>query len=255
MSPRFAFEPLPPHLERRIAERWKVWVPWVRIHLLRARPSDPSVDAEAEFRRFRERHSQHILDMLRAGISMRTIRRHRLDDPRLANEVRAVLIEAAKERQSKARFRRSEEQRKRDMLPMLIRLASIVRNAAARGSDSESHGDGSQPARVFLDPVAVHTAIQTIRQHVCARFYLREMRDPELTVRTNRRAYVLPRQVAMYIARQVTAASLQEIGRQFGARHHSTVIHAVRKIEEMRRADKALDSVITRLMDAVIMQT
>ena len=51
-------------------------------------------------------------------------------------------------------------------------------------------------------------AIQAIRRLVCEHFYLREMRDPELTVRTNRRAYVLPRQIAMYIARRLTGASL-----------------------------------------------
>jgi len=76
------------------------------------------------------------------------------------------------------------------------------------------------------------------------------MRDPELTVRTNRRTYVLPRQIAMYIARQLTGASLQVIGRQFGGRHHTSVLHSINKIDEMRRTDRALDSTITRLMDA-----
>src|SRR5580765_6495274 len=116
---------VPPSLERAIAARWQRWVPWARMHLLRARQSDPSVDAEAEFRHFGQRHSEHILDMMRAGISMRTIRRHRLDDPRLANEVRAVLVAAARERQSKAWYGRSEEQRKQDRLATLIRLGSV----------------------------------------------------------------------------------------------------------------------------------
>jgi chromosomal replication initiator protein len=87
---------------------------------------------------------------------------------------------------------------------------------------------------------------------VCEHFYLREMRDPELTVRTNRRAYVLPRQIAMYIARQLTGASLQEIGREFGDRHHTTVLHAINKVDEMCRSDKALDRAITRLMEACV---
>ena len=77
------------------------------------------------------------------------------------------------------------------------------------------------------------------------------MRDPELTMRTNRRAYVLPCQLAMYIARQLTGASLEEIGREFGGRHHSTALHALRKIEEMRRSYKALNLAITQLMDAI----
>ena len=90
---------------------------------------------------------------------------------------------------------------------------------------------------------------------MCEHFYLREMRDPELTLRTNRRAYVLPRQLAMYIARQVTGASLQEIGREFGGRHHTTVLHSINKIEQMRRSDEALNRTITQLMNAVVERT
>jgi len=78
---------------------------------------------------------------------------------------------------------------------------------------------------------------------------MREMRDPDLKVRSHRRAYVLPRQIAMYIARQLTGASLREIGHEFGGRHHSMVLHSINRIETMRRSDKALDRTITRLMD------
>ena len=84
---------------------------------------------------------------------------------------------------------------------------------------------------------------------------MREMRDPELTVRSNRRADALPRQLAMYITRHLTGASLQEIGREFRNRHHTTVLHSINRIDKIRRSDKTLDSVIARLMDAVIMQT
>jgi chromosomal replication initiator protein len=86
-------------------------------------------------------------------------------------------------------------------------------------------------------------------------FYMREMRDPELTVRIKRRAYVLPRQLAMYIVRQLTGATLEEIGREFGDRHHTTVLHSIDKIEAMRRSDEALNRTIRRLMDAFVAQT
>ncbi|MEZ5918881.1 MAG: helix-turn-helix domain-containing protein [Alphaproteobacteria bacterium] len=46
-----------------------------------------------------------------------------------------------------------------------------------------------------------------------------------------------PRQVAMYLAKQLTARSLPEIGRKFGGRDHTTVMHAVRKIEELMEED------------------
>ena len=74
-------------------------------------------------------------------------------------------------------------------------------------------------------------------------------RDPELTLRSNRRTYVLPPQIAMYIARQLTGASLQEIGHQFGGRHHATVRHSINKIEAMLRSDEALNRTITQLID------
>lgn len=238
-----------PRLERAIVARWKVWEGWVRLLLLRRRPYDPAA-ASAESVRLRRRHSQHILAMLRSGISMRTIRRHRLDDPRLTDEVHAVLVEAARERQSKAWYRRSEEQREQDRLATLIRLGSVANLAATKVLDCESHEAGLNPGNVVLDPLAVSAAIQSIRRQVCEYFYLREMRDPELTVRTNRRAYVLPRQIAMNIVRQLTGASLQEIGTQFGGKHHTTVLHSINKIEELRRSDRALNTTITRLMEA-----
>ena len=51
------------------------------------------------------------------------------------------------------------------------------------------------------------------------------------------RAVARPRQVAMYLAKQLTTRSLPEIGRKFGGRDHTTVMHAVRKVEELRAQD------------------
>ncbi|HEX7968122.1 MAG TPA: chromosomal replication initiator protein DnaA [Stellaceae bacterium] len=54
------------------------------------------------------------------------------------------------------------------------------------------------------------------------------------------RAVARPRQVAMYLCKQLTPRSLPEIGRKFGGRDHTTVMHAVRKIEELRNSDRTL---------------
>ena len=59
----------------------------------------------------------------------------------------------------------------------------------------------------------------------------------------------MPRQIAMYLAKQMTAASLQEIGNEFGGKHHTTVMHSIAKIDEQRRVDKNLDRVVTKLME------
>lgn len=55
------------------------------------------------------------------------------------------------------------------------------------------------------------------------------------------RSVARPRQIAMYLSKQLTTRSLPEIGRKFGGRDHTTVIHAVRKIEQLRNEDAALD--------------
>lgn len=55
------------------------------------------------------------------------------------------------------------------------------------------------------------------------------------------RAVARPRQVAMWLSKQLTTRSLPEIGRKFGGRDHTTVIHAVRKIDELRQADSGMD--------------
>ena len=62
----------------------------------------------------------------------------------------------------------------------------------------------------------------------------------EMTSNRRARVVVRPRQVAMYLAKQLTPRSLPEIGGKFGGRDHTTVMHAVRKIEELTLSDRAL---------------
>ena len=56
-----------------------------------------------------------------------------------------------------------------------------------------------------------------------------------------------PRQVAMYLAKRLTPRSLPEIGRRFGGRDHTTVMHAVKRIDELRAADRELDADVAQL--------
>ena len=56
-----------------------------------------------------------------------------------------------------------------------------------------------------------------------------------------------PRQVAMYLAKRLTPRSLPEIGRRFGGRDHTTVMHAVKRIDALRAADRELDADVARL--------
>ena len=79
--------------------------------------------------------------------------------------------------------------------------------------------------------------IEEIQKKVAQHFNIR-LADMHSARRA--RAVARPRQVAMYLAKQLTTRSLPEIGRKFGGRDHTTVMHAVKRIEELRQTDAAL---------------
>lgn len=82
-------------------------------------------------------------------------------------------------------------------------------------------------------------------QKACAAHY--HIDASEMRSKRRARAVARPRQVAMYLAKKMTPRSLPEIGRIFGGRDHSTVIHAVRTIEELRQTNPEIDSDIRKL--------
>jgi len=89
--------------------------------------------------------------------------------------------------------------------------------------------------------------IEQIQKRVGEHFGLRAQ---DLKVRSNSKQIAFPRQVAMFLVKQLTSASLPEIGRQFGGKHHTTVLHSINKIELLRQSDKDLNKTINRLLDA-----
>jgi chromosomal replication initiator protein len=89
--------------------------------------------------------------------------------------------------------------------------------------------------------------IEQIQKFV-AEYY--QLKLAELKSRNNSKSVAMPRQIAMYLCKQLTHASLPEIGRSFGGKHHSTVIHSIRKVEEMRKKNPEFTSVISNLMES-----
>jgi chromosomal replication initiator protein len=71
----------------------------------------------------------------------------------------------------------------------------------------------------------------------------------ELKSRNNSKSVARPRQVAMYLCKTLTHASLPEIGRSFGGKHHSTVIHSIRKIEDLRKRDGDFNTLISNFLE------
>ncbi len=93
-------------------------------------------------------------------------------------------------------------------------------------------------------------SIEEIQRKV-AEYYSIRLADMHSARRA--RAVARPRQIAMYLAKQLTPRSLPEIGRKFGGRDHTTVMYAVRKIEELRAGDTALDEdidLLKRMLEA-----
>jgi chromosomal replication initiator protein len=80
-------------------------------------------------------------------------------------------------------------------------------------------------------------SIEEIQKRVAEHY---RIRTSDMHSARRARAVARPRQVAMYLSKQLTSRSLPEIGRKFGGRDHTTVMHAVRKIEELRAADNSL---------------
>ncbi len=87
-----------------------------------------------------------------------------------------------------------------------------------------------------------------IIQKFVADYY--QLKVAELKSRNNSKSVTIPRQVAMYLCKQLTHASLPEIGRSFGGKHHSTVIHSIRKVEEMRQRDGAFHNLINSFLES-----
>lgn len=90
--------------------------------------------------------------------------------------------------------------------------------------------------------------IDAIQKGVAERF---QIKQSQLKEKSNTKKVVYPRQVAMYLVKELTDASLPEIGRAFGGKHHTTVIHSINKIEQSRHIDPDLNRLLHSLMDSL----
>jgi chromosomal replication initiator protein len=99
----------------------------------------------------------------------------------------------------------------------------------------------------ILDQDDKAVTIETIQKFV-SDYY--QLKFGELKSKNNSKSIALPRQIAMYLCKTLTHASLPEIGRSFGGKHHSTVIHSIKKVEELRKRDADFNSLITNLLEA-----
>ena len=130
----------------------------------------------------------------------------------------------------------------RELEGALIRLTAYV---SLTGGDL-SMMMAQEVLKNLIDSQVRKVTIESIQRAVSDQFGLRQ---GEIKAKNNSHSIVYPRQVAMYLAKQLTEASLPEIGRQFGGKHHTTVLHSVEKIAEARKTDKDLNRLLNKLTE------
>ncbi len=104
-----------------------------------------------------------------------------------------------------------------------------------------------QALKQLLPTQDKRVTIDSVLRAVAERYSLQ---PAQMKQKTNAHEISRPRQVAMYLCKELTQASLPEIGRHFGGKHHTTVIHSIRKVEELRGADPDLNRLIHSVMDS-----
>jgi chromosomal replication initiator protein len=133
----------------------------------------------------------------------------------------------------------------RDLEGALIRLSAY---ASLTGSEV-TLPLAQQVLKNLADQQERRVTIENIQRAVCQEFRLSL---PQLKAKDNSRAVAYPRQIAMYLAKELTQASLPQIGREFGGKHHTTVLHSIAKITELRKSDRDLNRLIHKLNDGLV---
>jgi chromosomal replication initiator protein len=129
----------------------------------------------------------------------------------------------------------------RELEGSLIRLIAY----SSLTGETPTEALAKQVLEDLLESSEKRISIELIQKTVCDHFGLRMQ---ELKARDHSRRIVFPRQVAMWLARELTKWSLPEIARAFGDKHHTTVLHSINKIARQRLVDKDLNRVLNRLL-------
>ncbi len=77
------------------------------------------------------------------------------------------------------------------------------------------------------------------------------LKPAQLKAKSNARSIALPRQIAMYICKELTQQSLPQIGKDFGGKHHTTVLHSIRKIDSLRKKDPKISATVDDIVKSL----
>jgi chromosomal replication initiator protein len=127
-------------------------------------------------------------------------------------------------------------------LVRLVAIASMKGVPISKALAQESMKnilDAGRPAGVTMDHI-----MRTVASHY-------KLTVEEIKSKNNSRSIAMPRQVAMYLCKRLTRHSFPEIGREFGGKHHTTVMHSVEKIDSMAKQDRNFHKELTELIDCL----
>jgi len=104
---------------------------------------------------------------------------------------------------------------------------------------------------VLMDVISDEMSMVTIPriQQFIADHY--KLKVTQIKSRSNAQRIAFPRQIAMYLSKKLTSSSLPEIGRKFGGKHHSTVLHSIRKIEGLTKRDRTFRKLINSFIESL----
>jgi chromosomal replication initiator protein len=100
----------------------------------------------------------------------------------------------------------------------------------------------------LLDASTTVITVEKIQKLICHKF---KIKASQLKSKNNSPKIAFPRQIGMYLAKELTRSSLPEIGKKFGGKHHTTVIHSIRKIEKLRADDPEFNKEINSLISFI----
>jgi chromosomal replication initiator protein len=131
----------------------------------------------------------------------------------------------------------------RELEGSLIRLIAY---ASLTGSEI-SLNLAEEVLRDLLERDDQPVTIEMVQKFVANHYKLKIV---DLKSRNNSKSVTLPRQIAMYLSKSLTNASLPQIGRSFGGKHHSTVIHSIRKIDDRCKRDRDFHTLINSFLQS-----
>ncbi|MBN1223375.1 MAG: chromosomal replication initiator protein DnaA [Candidatus Aminicenantes bacterium] len=126
-------------------------------------------------------------------------------------------------------------------------LRRVIAYASLKGEPIELDL-AKEALKSLLDSSSQIVTVEKIQKIVCHKY---KIKLSQLKAKNNSPKVAFPRQIAMYLAKELTKTSLPEIGKKFGGKHHTTVIHSIRKIEKLRTNDQEFNKEINTLISYI----